>query len=316
MIKCRECGTLNSYDRILCVSCGKKLDFDDPGLMEATHPTLSETSTDSRSPASKIRLAQSNFTAKVIFCFFVFLVFLSLFLALQPPSLLIRDLKLSAAKSLDKKMSRIQSPEGGQYATFNMNEINIYLDRKLSPLREQVNALTPSFFQFQTLRARLGDFHLTLFLQYRIINRPVTFSLMGFLSIQDDRFLFQPHRLSIGKLVLPRMFLRLFFSGFRNLLEQENSLQISPNVSSLKIHDQTLTLYTGESPRTSSNGLPPGTDEKLPDDVLLIQAGDNFYSRKQYKLAGKYYALAIHKFPKSPLKAHALKQFKSCQENL
>jgi hypothetical protein len=301
------------------MDCGRRLDFNDPSLLESKAAGPEDEASASLSPhARRFSLEKSDVLGKMIFLFAMFIVFLGVFFVLQTSHVPEKELSLAAARNLDRKLSRLESADQSVYAALNGDEVNIFIERRLAPHREALSAMKPDFLRFQKAFVQLERYGLSLHLKYHLFKRPFFFTLEGTIQIREGKFDLDCHRFSAGKLRLPVRLLSTVFGKEAPYLDENAVFEAPEGVASVKINRKILSAFSSgnaKAPGSAAPGSPGSPDRKLPDDVLLIQAADHCFDRKRFARARKYYSLALIRFPNSPLKNHASTRLKSCTPN-
>jgi hypothetical protein len=316
MIKCHHCGTLNSIDRFLCLSCGKKLNLTDSNFIVSESASPAEIKKSSQG----IRLEKDGIFEGLFFKstigLFLILVYLMSYTGHMPQL----EPTLTDIQSLDKKLSQISKSR--DYLTLNEVEANIFIERHFFVLRDKLKQVYPRFFSFQKLILQPGKSDLTIHCIFSFFKKPLDLTLYGTLSLKNNQWTYPVHQARFGKMIFPR-FLALFLSRpLYSLWKTEKLTEKLPPLSQVKIENRQFFLFPllssgsdstkAASPSSMNSSLP----EAAPDDLLLIQAGDSFFTRNQFKLAMKYYQLSLLKVPHSPLSDYINKQIRLCQDQL
>lgn len=312
MIRCKHCETENALNRRLCMSCGKQLDYNDPSLL------VSDAEKEFKVAKSKVSYEKDNWAKKIFSGLIFSLICITFFLTFYTGHVKQKPLKMSASKSLNKKIIALES-HNNSYIALSADEINVYIERAVSPLLQQIKASNSSWFTFKKCFINLNDSMIQIFLIYKLWRKPVLFTFSGTLSINDDQFILRINRTYTGKILFPVFLVKKFIKSFFQTLSDAKVFSPPENTGSLRIKNNTLILFSGQKPVETgfnTNSDIKARDLKLPDDILLIQAGDDFFRREHYQVSLKYYNLALLKYPNSPFKSHAKKRLKLCQEKL
>jgi len=311
MIECKFCKTENSLDRILCVSCGKKLNLEHHQYIEAEN----HRNTKNKSKANiKIKMADDSIFKHIIKIALFMSICTSIFLILYNGHITFKELDINTVKSLNKKLKTLNKHYPTiQYVSFYTEEINLLIERALSSKKTDINKLFPNFFKFQKCFITINSYDIDIHLVFKIFKRDLIFTLKGLISIQNNVLKFEINKFYIGKHIITKALGRKLFKFINDSLSSYKLFKMPEYISSIKIEKKQLNVYLAKS---ALNNTLLESNDNVPVDVLLIQAGDSFFERNQYSLSIKYYNLAIAYVPNSPLKDYIKKQIRTIKENI
>ncbi|EKD28604.1 MAG: hypothetical protein ACD_79C00263G0002 [uncultured bacterium] len=314
MIKCSKCGHLNEFDRVLCISCGMKLDFNNPDLVIHEEKARPEPSLH----AKDFKLESPGLSKSFFIISFIFIISLSLIFMLQTNHISQKELKLSSAESLEKKLIILKETSFQNYISFNEDECNLYIERKISNFRSTIVAKYPKFIKFEKCFIKINDIDITIYIVFNIANRKIILSLRGDFMLENKGFLFHVNRIFVGKHIIPSALGDILIKNIKETLSNQKLLDFSGNISQLKIFNNELYfLSANQNSNLESSSAKTGTNDiNLPDDILLVQAADNYFWKEQYTLAWKYYNLAMIRYRETPLAKYIREQINLCKEKL
>jgi len=311
MIQCEFCKTENSLDRILCVSCGKKLNFDQPQILEAAI----QKSVNNKPQANiKVKMADDSFFKPIIKIIIFCSICTSIFLVLYNGHITFKELDIGTVKSLNKKLHAITINPAIKYISFNVDEINLLIERKLASTKLDIDKLFLKFFKFQKCFITINSYDIDFHLIFKILNRDISFTFKGLIMIHENLIGFKIIKTYIGKHIIPQYLVLKIFKPLIESLSKNQILKIPESISSIKIEKKLLNVYLVDS--NLNNDISLESNDNVPIDVLLIQAGDSFFNYKYYSLSLKYYNLALAYVPNSPLKDYVKKQMRTIKENI
>lgn len=316
MIKCKKCNALNEFDRVLCLSCGEKLDFNDPSLIENTIHDIKETKyTNNR---ANVTLKNDSFIANIIYILFIFIIFISIFFMFSAAN--VPSLKLSpiAANSLNEKLINLVSDNPSGYLLLSTDEINIYIERVLAKTREEITKKNPSFLKLDRIIFSIINSKAHLFIIFNVFKRPIIIKLIGEIENKEQKIYMSVSKTFIGELIIPKTSINWVLKNVIDVLSSKNLFKLPDSISSIKTDKEKLIIYTKNTSSKDSQKTDLLNDYniKTPDDVLLIQAAETYYNQSDYRLALKCFTLIKMKYPHSPFKSQALKHIKLCQDKL
>lgn len=307
MIKCKNCGELNTFDRILCISCAKKLDFENSTIENNSEKNINV-------PKIRIKLQQNSFFDSLIKYFLIFIIFLILFMFFYTSHINKPDLKISDLQNLEKKLKFFLNNQQSNYININNNELNVYFEKYFMNLNDQIQTIFPKFFKFQKCFAEINDIDLSIHIEFLLYKKNIIFSFIGIPIVKANKLLFEIDKTMVGKLIIPKKLILNISDKILKIIEKTDFFKIVDNIDSIKTKNRELVIFSKNNLADSKNIL--NSESNTPDDLLLIQSGDSFFIRKNFNLANKYYRMAINKFPNSPFRDHLIKQLKICQEKL
>ncbi len=316
MILCKQCGNKNSRDSRLCLSCGKRLDFNDPTLLVLDEDPFSA------KPKMKVSLKESGLFSGFVSKFFFFLMLVGIYLMASTGQVPDEAISVSSVKSFDQKIEKLRKLS---MLSLEAHEINVWIERQLLSCREDLKKQFPSFFTFQKAFVQVNPLEITLHFQFHLFQKPILISFMGFPAFQNNAWSFKANRARIGQLRVPLWFLKHLLSKIEKQGFQEICATFKSPLS-LRIQNSRLELFFSADTTTStsqSGEQRPPQDAQITEDSLLIQAADHYYkkaagagSQNLYAMAFKYYNLVLIRTPGSPLCDHAKKQILLCREHL
>ena len=285
MIRCQHCNALNTLDRVLCISCGKALDFNNPVHLELDETTQKDSN--KKSPAVKVRLAKDDFFGRILSSLGILTFFFCIFLMFYSGHISEKEISRSAVETLNKKLNSTEA-----YLELDENEINLYLERLIHPFSSEIESAYSGFLSFRRLFIRMESQTLSLHIVFSVFNRPIYVTFNGPIKIENGQLRLSVFKSYLGRLRFPLALCRLFTQKLNHIAEIHKFLTPPKQFSKANINRNTLTLYQSFAPTASSETQQKNDqDLNLPDDILLVQAADSFLSRGKKEKRNENYLI-------------------------